>query len=118
MTFDWLHQFQHHLEKPENYAEKTLAAYRLGMKAKGPIVGVVVEPAANCCEAARALPTAKVYHPDDAPRLPLPNCPQGRCCGCVYRPVMTYQQADKGCKLTGVGPADQTIPEFEHPPRS
>ena len=30
------------MEKPENYAEKTLAQYRLGMKAKGSIVGVAI----------------------------------------------------------------------------
>jgi len=92
MAFDWLNRFQHHLEKEPDYAAKTLAAYRLGMKAKGSILGVVVEPAPNCCEAARRLPAGKVYHPDQAPLLPLPDCPQGRRCGCLYRPVMTYQQ--------------------------
>jgi len=95
MTFAWLDKFQHDLEKDENYAAKTLAAYRLGMKAKGSIIGVAIKPAPNCCDAARNLPIDKVYHPDEAPQLPLPNCPQGRRCGCVYRPVMAYQQADK-----------------------
>jgi len=95
MTFAWLDKFQHNILKEPNYAKKTLAAYRLGMRAKGSIVGVAVEPAPNCCEAARNLPTGKVYHPDDAPQLPLPDCPQGGRCGCVYRPVMAYQQADK-----------------------
>lgn len=118
MSLDWLYRFQHHLEKPENYAEKTLAAYRLGMRAKGSIVGVAVEPAPDCCEAARALPAAKVYHPDDAPQLPLPSCPQGRHCGCVYRPVMTYQQVDEERKPTGLPLADQAIAEFERPPRT
>ena len=91
MAFEWLNRFQHHLEKPANYAAKTLAAYRLGMKAGGCIAGVVIEPAANCCAEARRLPAGKVYHPDQAPLLPLPDCPQGRRCGCLYRPVMTYQ---------------------------
>lgn len=118
MSFGWLDQFQHHFEKPENYAEKTLAAYRLGMKAKGSIVGVVLEPAVNCCEAARVLPAARVYHPDDAPRVPLPNCPQGRQCGCVYRPVMTYQNADEECNATGAGLPDQAPTELEHPRKS
>jgi hypothetical protein len=95
VSFDWLDNFQHHIEKAENYAAKTLASYRLGMKAKGSIVGVVVELAPDCCEAARALPAPRVYHPDEAPQLPLPTCPQGRQCGCVYRPVMTYQQPDE-----------------------
>ena len=74
---------------------KTLAAYRLGMKAKGSIAGVVIDLAPNCCDAARCLPADKVYHPNEAPHLPLPDCPQGRHCGCVYRPVMTYPLIDK-----------------------
>jgi hypothetical protein len=90
MAFDWLDKFQHDTEKDPNYAEKTLAAYQLGMKAKGSIVGVRIEPGQNCCEAARRLPPNRTYHSDEAPRLPLPDCPQGRRCGCVYRPVMTY----------------------------
>jgi len=95
MTFDWLDKFHHDMEKEPNYAEKTLAAYRLGMKAKGSIAGVVVQPATNCCDAARLLPAGKVYHPGEAPHLPLPDCPQGRRCGCVYRPVMTYARTDE-----------------------
>ncbi len=95
MAFEWLNKFHHEMEKDPDYAEKTLAAYRLGMKAKGPIVGVVIQPSANCCEAARQLPGGKVHDPVGAPRLPLPGCPQGRRCGCVYRPVMSYQRADE-----------------------
>lgn len=95
MAFDWLDRFQHRVEKDPDYAEKTLAAYALGMKAKGSIVGVVVEPAADCCEAARRLEAGRVYRPAEAPRLPLPACPQGRRCGCVYRPVMRYQRPDQ-----------------------
>lgn len=95
MAFAWLDKFQHDIEKDADYATKTLAAYRLGMKAKGSIVGVAINPALRCCEAARSLPLGKVYHPDEAPRLPLPGCPQGSRCGCVYRPVMTYQRADE-----------------------
>jgi hypothetical protein len=94
MAFEWLDRFQHHLEKEPDYAAKTLAAYRLGMKAKGSIAGVVVVAAPNCCDAARRLPARKVYLPDQAPLLPLPDCPQGRRCGCLYRPVMAYQQCD------------------------
>jgi hypothetical protein len=91
MAFEWLEAFHQHREKDPDYAEKTLAAYRLGMKARGSISGVVVQPAPDCCEAARNLPVNKLYHPDEAPRLPLPDCPQSRRCGCVYRPIMTYQ---------------------------
>ena len=94
MAFDWLDRFQHGLEKPPDYAARTLAAYRLGMKSKGPIAGVVIEPTADCCAEARALPAGKVYHPDQAPLLPLPDCPQGRRCRCLYHPAMSYQQAD------------------------
>lgn len=91
MSFEWLNKFQQEMEKPENYAEKTLAAYRLGMKAKGSIAGVRIETAADCCQPAKVLPSDTVYHPNDAPHLPLPDCPQGRRCRCVYRPVMAYE---------------------------
>jgi hypothetical protein len=92
MAFDWLNKFQQRIEKEPNYSEKTLTAYRLGMRGKGSIVGVEIHPAPDCCKAARELPAGKAYDPAEAPRLPLPGCPQGRNCGCVYRPVMSYQQ--------------------------
>jgi len=95
MAFDWLDRFQHRLEKEPDYAQKTLAAYRLGMKAKGSILGVVVQAGPDCCDVARSLPAGKVYHPDQAPLLPLADCPQGRRCQCLYRPVMSYQQAER-----------------------
>lgn len=91
MAFDWLNKFHKEMEKPEDYAEKTLSQYRLGMKAKGSIAGVAIVPDENGCEASKGLETTAVYHPDTAPHLPLPGCPKGRHCGCVYRPVMTYQ---------------------------
>ena len=72
-------------------AEKTLAAYRLGMKAKGSIRGVRIEVDPEGCPASRALDPAAEYLPDDAPHLPLPNCPKGGRCRCVYRPVMSYE---------------------------
>jgi hypothetical protein len=65
------------------------------MKAKGSIVGVVVEVSPDCCDAARRLPAGQVCHPDQAPLLPLPDCPQGGRCGCIYRPVMNYQKTDE-----------------------
>ncbi|MBK8128980.1 MAG: hypothetical protein IPK53_08560 [bacterium] len=74
---------------------KTLAQYRLGMKAKGSIVGVAIVTDAAGCEACKALAETAVYHPDDAPHLPLPDCTKGRKCGCVYRPVMTYQNVER-----------------------
>jgi hypothetical protein len=96
MAFDWLNKFHGGMEKEPAYAEKTLAAYRLGMRGKGSIVGVRIQRAEGCCDAARQLPEDKIYHPDEAPRLPLPECSQGRQCGCVYRPVMTYEEIKKG----------------------
>jgi hypothetical protein len=92
MSFDWLNRFHHRMKKEQKYAEKTLAAYAFGMKAKGSIVGVGVQIAPDCCDAARRLPADKVFLPNEAPHLPLPDCPQGLRCGCVYRPVMKYER--------------------------
>ena len=92
MGLQWLSDFQKESEKAPDYAEKTLAAYRLGMRAKGAIVGVRVLVAAECCEEAQALPVTAVYHPDEAPIIPLQSCPLGAGCRCVYRPVMRYEQ--------------------------
>ncbi len=91
MSFEWLNNFHRDMEKPADYAERTLAAYRLGMRAKGSIRGVRVAVDENSCPAAHGLPADAVYHPDDAPHLPLPDCPHARQCPCVYRPVMTYE---------------------------
>ncbi|HEX6502327.1 MAG TPA: hypothetical protein VF011_03695 [Terriglobales bacterium] len=96
VAFEWLNKFHQEMEKDPAYAEKTLASYRLGMRGKGSIVGVVVHAAEDCCDAARQLPEDRVYHPDEAPHLPLPQCSKGRRCACVYRPVMTYQSSKKG----------------------
>ena len=52
----------------------------------------MIETDEACCEAARALPAGMVYHPDEAPRVPLAGCPLGRGCRCVYRPKMKYQE--------------------------
>ena len=52
-----------------------------------------IAPAPGAVAAAQALPEGAVYLPDEAPRLPLPTCPQGRRCPCVYRPVMNYEEA-------------------------
>ncbi len=93
MAFDWLNRFQHRIEKEPGYAEKALAAYALGMKANGSIVGVVIEPAPDCCAQIRQLTPAQLYQPREAPLLPLAGCPLRQRCGCVYRPVMSYQRA-------------------------
>lgn len=91
MSFDWLNKFHKSMTKSADYAEKTLASYRLGMKAKGSIAGVSIAVAPESCQAACDLPQGEIYHPDDAPHLPLAACPHAATCPCVYRPVMTYQ---------------------------
>lgn len=94
MSFEWLNRFQQATGKEPGYSEKTLAAYRLGMRARGSIRGVVIVPATDCCEAAHNLPR-HVYDPDSAPQLPLTGCPRGSDCGCVYRPFMSYQSGEE-----------------------
>ena len=91
MSFEWLNKFLQASEKPENYAQKTLEAYQLGMKAKGSIRGVQIVADPEGCEACRALPAVRTYLPQDAPHVPLPQCDRPASCGCVYRPVMSYQ---------------------------
>jgi hypothetical protein len=101
MTFAWLDRFLKDSAKTADYAEKTLAAYRLGMKAKGSVAGVRILSDPDGCDGCRQLDSTAVYHPDDAPRLPLPECDQARACGCVYRPVMTYQMEGESQGSTG-----------------
>lgn len=91
MPFNWLNNFHQEMSKTPDYAEKTLAAYRLGIKAKGSIRGVRIIIDADGCDACRALDPTAEYSPDDAPHLPLPDCTKGLRCQCVYRPVMTYE---------------------------
>ena len=95
MSFEWLNKFLQASEKPANYAEKTLKAYQLGMKAKGSIRGVQIAPDPQGCEACKELPVGQIYLPEEAPHVPLPECDRPGQCGCVYRPVMSYQ-ADQG----------------------
>ena len=83
----WIHQFARRKPKPANYAEKTLTAYRLGMKAKGAIVGVRVLVSESSCPTCRAM-ADQVYTPDTAPHLPHPGCTHPDGCRCAYTPVM------------------------------
>lgn len=94
MPFDWLDDFLQAQQKSPDYAEKTLAAYRLGMKARGSIRGVRIEVDEDGCAASKALDESAEFLPDDAPILPLPNCKKGLACRCVYRPVMSYEPDD------------------------
>ena len=91
MSFEWLNAFQQNMAKGDDYAEKTLAAYRLGMKANGSIAGVSITIDADGCAACKQLEPSAIYHPDEAPMLPLDACDRREKCGCVYRPVMNYQ---------------------------
>jgi hypothetical protein len=95
MAFKWLNSFQQEMEKPASYAEKTLAAYKLGMKAKGSIAGVQIRIDPDGCVQCKKLDPDAIYHPDQAPRLPLPQCERENRCQCIYRPVMTYQIKDE-----------------------
>jgi hypothetical protein len=97
MPFHWLKQ-HYKLNKPAGYAEKTLAAYRLGIRSGGAIRGVRIQAAEESCQAARNLSGDTVYQPDDAPHLPLPDCTQSEACPCVYRPVMSYEETDSEAK--------------------
>ena len=95
MSFNWLNDFQQEMKKAPDYAEKTLAAYKLGMKAKGSIAGVQILIDPKGCEQCQNLDPDAIYHPDEAPRLPLPQCDRPDRCQCVYRPIMTYQLKDE-----------------------
>ncbi|MCA9866585.1 MAG: hypothetical protein KC410_08870 [Anaerolineales bacterium] len=95
MSFNWLKDFHQDMVKGSNYAEKTLAAYRLGMRAKGSIRGVRIEVDGEGCPASRSLDPDAEFSPDDAPHLPLPECSKGLHCRCVYRPVMSYEPREE-----------------------
>ena len=83
----WIQQHARHKPKPPDYAEKTLAAYRLGLRAKGAIVGVRLLTAEDSCPTCRAL-AEQVYTPDTAPRLPHAGCTHPAGCRCAYTPEM------------------------------
>lgn len=91
MAFEWLERFQQHAPKDPRYAEKALAAYRLGVKGRGAIAGVAVRPGPGCCEAVFAAARASPHAPAAAPGLPVPGCDRPGACRCVYRPVMAYE---------------------------
>ncbi len=95
MSFNWLSDFQQEMQKPDDYATKTLAAYKLGMRAKGSIAGVSILNDPQGCAQCQKLDPDLVYHPDEAPLLPLEECDRPEKCQCVYRPVMTYQIKDE-----------------------
>jgi hypothetical protein len=91
LPFEWLKRFHQDIQKAPDYAAKTLAAYRPGMKAKGSIRGVRIEIDPEGCAASRTLVADAEYLPDNALHLPLPDCAKGVHCRCVYRPIMAYE---------------------------
>lgn len=106
----WIHQFARRKPKPANYAEKTLAAYRLGMKAKGAIVGVRVLVSESSCPTCRAM-ADQVYTPDTAPHLPHAGCTHPDGCRCAYTPVMRSHE-----RLTALINAEGPTPAPNDPP--
>jgi hypothetical protein len=91
MSFNWLKQFHRETKKSSNYAQKTLEAYALGIKAGGSLAGVRIQVGDDCCQAAKDLNPEAVYLPEEAPLIPLPGCSYKHDCRCVYRPVMKYE---------------------------
>lgn len=90
MAFEWLDLFHRRRAKDARYAERALSAYRLGMKARGPVEGVVIAVGPDCCAEAKGLDPLQVYDPSSAPRLPLGACELGPSCRCAYRPAMRF----------------------------
>jgi hypothetical protein len=93
-SFNWLKQFHRDTKKNPNYAQKTLAAYALGMKSGGSLLGVRILTGEESCQAAQELDPLKIYLPEEAPLIPLPGCTFDRDCRCVYRPVMKYEVSE------------------------
>jgi nucleoside-diphosphate-sugar epimerase len=105
MPFEWLDRFQREMEKGGRYAEKALAAYRLGARGGGALAGVAVRGGADCCAAAAAAERAAPRDPADAPVLPLSGCDRPGSCRCGYRPVMTYEANTAGRTAGVAAPA-------------
>ncbi len=111
----WIHQFARHKAKPANYAEKTLTAYRLGMKAKGAIIGVRVLVSEASCPTCCAL-ADQVYTPDTAPHLPHAGCTHPEGCRCAYTPVMrSHERLTALINADGVKPSEPSTPSAGEP---
>jgi hypothetical protein len=111
----WIHQFARHKPKPANYAEKTLTAYRLGMKAKGAIIGVRVLVSEASCPTCRAM-ADQVYTPDTAPHLPHAGCTHPEGCRCAYTPVMrSHERLTALINADGSKPSEPSTPSAGEP---
>ncbi len=95
----WLKQ---HIRRPKdaNYAKKVLDAYRLGIKAHGAIRGVRIVTGLDSCPTCQAL-AGIVYHPDQAPIIPIAGCSHPSGCRCAYSAVMTYEVGEQKAGPTG-----------------
>ena len=95
MTFDWLTDFSTTGEGTRLCCEN-LGGLPSGNEGQGLHRRRHGSSSTDCCDVARKLPAGKVYHPDQAPLLPLPDCPQGHRCGCVYRPGDDLSTGEEG----------------------
>jgi hypothetical protein len=92
MQWRWLEGHVRH-SHDANYAQRVLDRYRLGMKAHGAVRGVRIICGDDSCSVCRAA-AASVYHPDEAPIVPVAGCTSPGGCRCSYSPVMTYEEGE------------------------
>jgi len=83
----WISEFVRTRPKSPGYAEKTLAGYRLGIKAGGSIQGVRILIGDDSCPQCR-MHAERIFTPDDAPKLPLSECSHPKGCRCAYTLAM------------------------------
>ncbi|MER3403834.1 MAG: hypothetical protein C4289_00535 [Chloroflexota bacterium] len=75
--------------KDASYSARVLEHYRLGMRARGAIRGVRILTGSDSCPVCRAY-AGTVYHPDEAPVIPIAGCTHPQGCRCAYIAAMTY----------------------------
>jgi hypothetical protein len=82
-----------HVRKPKDadYARRSLDRYRRGMKGRGAIRGVRIIPGSEDCPTCRPF-VGVVYHPDEAPIIPIAGCTLPEGCCCAYTAAMTYEE--------------------------
>jgi hypothetical protein len=83
----WISQFARTKPKAPDYAEKSLAAYKLGIKAGGAIEGIRILVGEDSCAFCNAH-AGQTYSPEQAPNLPLEDCRHPKGCRCAYTLAM------------------------------
>ena len=83
----WISEFVRTRPKSPDYAERTLAGYRLGIKAGGSIQGVRILIGDDSCPQCRMY-AERIFAPDDAPKLPVAECSYPKGCRCAYTLAM------------------------------